>query len=298
MNIPYAVVADVAGQQSDKIARSWSAAIELELLKGPGRTDIRHVLHKGPLRIQRPFYPEGECCHVYLLHPPGGMVPGDELQVAIDLGTGAEALLTTPSAGKAYKSDKQKTAQLQGITAHISSDACLEWLPQETIIFDGAEAELRNDFHLSGNAKLLAWDIVVLGRRASGESFDAGRCLQRFTILRDGRPLLNERTLWEGGSDMLRANWGMANRWVSGSLFATLEADRATLDVLREGLAAQPYFDKCQAEWGLSQRRDVFMARYLGNSPEHCRKGFEYLWGQLRPLLNGREACRPRIWNT
>ncbi|GAB3369176.1 urease accessory protein UreD [Spongiibacter taiwanensis] len=298
MNAPnqISMSADIAGQSAT--APSWHAAIELGLRRGPLRTDVYHVLHKGPLRIQRPFYPEGDLCHLYLLHPPGGMVPGDELQVDLALEAGSSALVTTPSAGKAYRSDRQKTPQLQGICARVEEDACLEWLPQETIIFDGAEAELRNEFHLAAGAQLLAWDIVVLGRRASGESFDEGRCLQRFTILKEGRPLLSERTLWQGGSALLDGPWGMAGRWVSGSLFATLTADRALLDELRDGLAAQPYYDQCQAEWGLSQRRDLFMARYLGNSPEHCRRGFTYLWEKLRPLLNGRPACRPRIWNT
>lgn len=287
-----------AASAPDTWVRSWPAAIDIDFVSGPHRTAIRHVLHRGPLRVQRPFYPEGDCCHCYLLHPPGGMVPGDELQVSLALAPGAQVLLTTPSAGKAYRSDDSKTPQVQGIRAQLAGSACLEWLPQETIVFEGAEAELRNDIDLAADARLFAWDIVVLGRRASGEAFREGRCLQRFNIRRAGQPLLSERTLWQGGSALLDAPWGMAGRWVSGTLFATLEADRATLDGLRDGLAAQAYYAQCRGEWGLSQRGELFMARYLGDSPEHCRKGFEYLWGQLRPLFNGRGACRPRIWNT
>ncbi len=225
-------------------------------------------------------------------------VPGDELEVSLSLAAGAQALLTTPSAGKAYRSDHSKTPQLQGICARVDDGACLEWLPQETIVFEGAEVELRNAFELAATARLFSWDIVVLGRRASGEQFASGRCLQRFNITRGGRPLLSERTLWEGGAALLEAPWGMAGRWVCGSLFTTLEADRSTLDRLRQGLAEQLYYSQCRGEWGLSQRGELFMARYLGDSPEHYRRGFEYLWGQLRPLLNERPACRPRIWNT
>ena len=279
-------------------SKSWHAAIALVLRAGPVRTDLVRCDHQGPLRVQRPFYPEGECCHIYLLHPPGGMVPGDVLQIDLDLQACAQALLTTPAAGKLYRSDLAQTPQLQGIQASVAEGACLEWLPQETIVFEAAEGELHNRFELKGDAKLFAWDIVVLGRRASGEGFARGRCLQRVDILRDGRPLLAERTLWQGGSAMLDAPWGMAGRSVSGTLFATLSADGATLDSLRERLAAQPWFDLAGGEWGLSQRRDLFMARYLGDSPEHCRKGFEFLWQALRPLFKGQTASRPRIWNT
>jgi urease accessory protein len=279
--------------------KSWQASIELGFRAGKIRTDLVRSLHKGPLRVQRPFYPEDECCHVYLLHPPGGMVPGDALRVALNLDSGAHALLTTPSAGKVYRSDAAKTVQSQGVSAYVGSDACLEWLPQETIIFEGAEAELSNHFALHGNASLCAWDIVVLGRRASGECFSHGRCTQKIDVSRDGVLLLKERTEWLGGSRMLDAPWGMGGMSVSGTLFATLLCDQLMMDTLREGLAELVASRGwLPAEWGLSQKRDIFLARYLGNSPEQCRKGFIWLWSQLRPILNGRAACPPRIWNT
>jgi urease accessory protein len=279
--------------------KSWLASIELGFRAGKKRTDLVRSLHKGPLRVQRPFYPEDDCCHVYLLHPPGGMVPGDALRVVLNLDSGAHALLTTPSAGKVYRSDAAKTTQSQGVSAHVASDACLEWLPQETIVFEGAEADLSNHFALHGNASLCTWDIVVLGRRASGECFSRGHCTQKIDISRDGVLLLKERTEWLGGSRMLDAPWGMGGMSVSGTLFATLQCDQYMMDTLREGLA--DLVASCgwlPAEWGLSQKRDIFVARYLGDSPEQCRKGFIWLWSQLRPLLNGRTACPPRIWNT
>ncbi|WP_339677786.1 urease accessory protein UreD [uncultured Zhongshania sp.] len=279
--------------------KSWQASIELLFRPNKNRTDLVRSLHKGPLRVQRPFYPEDDCCHVYLLHPPGGMVPGDALRVSLELDTRAQALLTTPSAGKVYRSDTAKTVQSQGVSASVASGACLEWLPQETIVFEGAEAELSNQFHLHGDARLCAWDIVVLGRRASGEGFGRGRCLQKIAISRDGVPVLSERTEWLGGSRMLDAPWGMGGMSVCGTLFATVQCDQDVMDTLRDGLAELVASKGwLAAEWGLSQKRDIFLARYLGDSPEQCRKGFIWLWSQLRPLLNGRKACPPRIWNT
>ena len=300
MTAPVALASALAVQAAQITSvKSWPAAIELGLRAGENRTDLVRISHKGPLRVQRPFYPEGDCCHVYLLHPPGGLVAGDILRVAVSLAAGAQALLTTPSAGKVYRSDLAKTAQSQGVSADVADGACLEWLPQETIVFEGAEAELSNHFALQGDARLCAWDIVVLGRRASGEGFARGRCTQKIEISRDSKPLLVERTEWLGGSAMLNAPWGMAGASVSGSFFATMICDQAMMDKLRDGLvelAEQSTW--LAAEWGLSQKRDIFIARYLGDSPEQCRKGFAWLWSQLRPQFNGRTACSPRIWNT
>ncbi|MFT5887415.1 MAG: urease accessory protein [Zhongshania sp.] len=279
--------------------KSWPAAIQLDFRARAERTDLVRMEHKGPLRVQRPFYPEGDCCHVCLLHPPGGLVAGDTLRIAVNLQVGSHALLTTTSAGKVYRSDLAKTAQTQGVLAEVGDGACLEWLPQETIVFEGAEAVLSNVFNLQGEAKLCAWDIVVLGRRASGEGFNHGRCLQKIDIRRNGIPILAERTDYVGGSNMLDEPWGMASASVSGTLFATLVCDQQRMDDLRAGLAALAKDSNwLAAEWGLSQKRDIFLARFLGDSPEQCRKGFIWLWSQLRPLLNSREACPPRIWNT
>ena len=274
--------------------KHWAAAIELDFEKRGGRTVLVRSSHVGPLRVQRPFYPEGACCHLYLLHPPGGMVPGDELSVALSLSSGSHLLMTTPSAGKIYRSDAEATRQRQGVAAKVADAALLEWLPQETIVFEGAQGVLHNRFELSGDARLCAWDIVVLGRRASGEAFRRGRCEQLIEVYRDGRPLLHERTRYEGGSKMLEAPWGMASASVSGSMVVTLSATRDQLDALRESLAelALP------GEWGLSQKGELLLARYLGDSAEKARWGFEHIWTQVRPMMGQGAVSRPRIWNT
>jgi hypothetical protein len=106
------------------------------------------------LRVQRPFYPESrEVCHVYLLHPPGGLVSGDELQIDIAVGRDAWALLTTPGAGKVYGSDGQGVRQQQAL--RIARGGTLEWLPQEMILFDGARADLGTRVELEGDARFL-----------------------------------------------------------------------------------------------------------------------------------------------
>lgn len=275
-------------------ADGWQASLQLGLVCKAERTVLQTTRHFGPLRVQRPFYPEGPVCHLYLLHPPGGMVSGDNLTIDLQLGAAARALVTTPAAGKLYRVVEQGSPQYQGVSARIADAAVLEWLPQETIVFDGANGELLNCFDLQGSAQLIGWDIVCLGRRASGETFSRGQLKQRIEIYRDGRPLFIDRVNFVGGTDMLQSPWGMRGQAVSGTFFLTLTDDQEKaldMDNLRSQL---PNVE----QWGLSQRNSVLLVRYLGMSAEQCRRGFELIWQQLRPLLAGRQALRPRIWNT
>ncbi|MFT5578193.1 MAG: urease accessory protein [Paraglaciecola psychrophila] len=229
-------------------------------------------------------------CHLYLLHPPGGMVAGDSLAIAVNLAATAQSLITTPAAGKLYRVANGLT-QYQGVAANLGEGALLEWLPQETIIFNGAQGQLINRFELAGNAQLIGWDIICLGRRASGERFTSGQLQQSIEIYRQGRPLFIDRVHFVGGAELLDAPWGMNGATVSGTLFATLGDESLSLDALREQLPAGN-------NWGLTRRGEILLLRYLGDSSQDCRRGFEALWGQLRPLLLKRAPLRPRIWNT
>lgn len=283
-----------ADQYNAGYTRRWLAQLQLQFERGSQRTKLQRAKHVGPLRVQRPFYPEGDVCHLYILHPPGGIVPGDALSLDVTLQPGSTVLLTTPSAGKIYGSDARQHPQQQGFFANLREESCLEWLPQETIVFSGAQAELNNRFELQGTAQLIAWDIVCLGRHASGEQFRQGNCVQRIDVSRNGKPLLRECCHWQGGSALLDAQWGMGGNVVSGTLFATLETTRQQLDTWREAIEQL----RLLGEWGVSQKPGIFIARYLGMSAAECRRGFETLWSLLRPLVNGKLMCRPRIWNT
>lgn len=280
----------------ENLSSGWQAGLQLLLQKQTNRTVLKTVEHYGPLRIQRPFYPEGETCHLYLLHPPGGMVAGDNLAIAANLQKGAQALITTPAAGKLYRVAEHALPQYQGVEAHVDKEAVLEWLPQETIIFNGARGELNNCFNLQGDAKLIGWDIVCLGRKARGERFSYGSLTQRIEIYRDAKPLFIDRVHFEGGAEMLSAPWGMNNAVASGTMFVSLFDQEAPLDALRTLLNEGPW--PLETRWSVSCRGEILLIRYLGDSAEICRRGFEACWQLLRPKLIGREVHRPRIWNT
>jgi urease accessory protein len=270
----------------------WQARLELGFRVRGARTILAHRRHTGPLQVQRAFYPDGErACHVYILHPPGGVVGGDALTISVGVERGAHALLTTPAAGKLYRSDGAGAQLSQEL--NVADGAWLDWLPQETIAFDGARAVSATRVALTGTAGFIGWEILCLGRPAAGETYAHGEFVQRFEIWRDGAPLWWERNALAGGTPALHASWGLAGRSVVATLVAVGRAPSA-LPALRELLNAEPD----DGEFAVSQLRDVLVCRYLGNSAEQARAGFIAAWRLLRPALWGIEASPPRIWAT
>jgi len=281
----------------DTTPRHWLARLDLELEQRGQRTSMIHASHEGPLRVQRPFYPESDGrCHIYILHPPGGMVIGDELRLTTALKPGAKGLLTTPSAGKIYGSGEQNLRQRQHIEFSLSEASELEWLPQETIVFNGAAGELSTRVHLQGNAKFFGWDILRLGRIAGNQPFVSGCCVQKIELHRDGRPLFMERNLLKAGSEFMGARWGAQSANTLATLIATLSVSRSQIDQLVENLNSLNSEE--QSTWGVTQKKDILIVRYLGNCVVTCRKGFSLTWQSLRNEFCGKAAVTPRIWNT
>ena len=270
----------------------WVARLELGFRARDARTVLASRRHVGPLQVQRPFYPDGErACHVYILHPPGGVVGGDSLTIDAGVERGAHALLTTPAAGKLYRSDGANAQLTQELK--VADGAWLEWLPQETIAFDGARVTSETRVTLTGTAGFIGWEILCLGRPAADEIYAHGEFMQRFEIWRDGAPLWWERNALAGGAPVLNAPWGLAGRSVVATLVAVGRAP-GVLPALRELLNAE----HDDGEFSVSQLHDVLVCRYLGNSAEQARAGFTAAWRLLRPALWGVEAVPPRIWST
>src|SRR6185436_15824208 len=170
----------------------WHAALELGFAAASGATRLARRKHRGPLVVQRPFLPEGPgVAHVYVLHPPGGLVGGDELTLDVEVDAGAHALVTTPAASKIYRTNGAAVRQVQRL--RVAGGATLEWLPQEAIIYDGARATLETRVELGPGARFIGFDAVCFGLPARRAPFESGHCRQMFEIFRDGRPLLIER---------------------------------------------------------------------------------------------------------
>lgn len=272
----------------------WRAELQMQLARRGDASRLVATRHVGPLRLQRPFYPEGERHpHVYLLHPPGGMVPGDSLDIDIAVGEQASGLVTTPASGKVYDVGERALPQRQRVTIEVADGGVVEWLPQDTLFFNGARYVGETTVNLRGSAQAILWDIATLGRRAGGFPFEAGAVSQKLSIYRNGQPLLLENMTLHAESPLLNAPWGLGGARTWGTLVATGTLDKALLEPLRE-LAA----DRSEARCSVTALKSVVIARYLGQCPLQAMRFFQDVWQLLRPNLIGREACAPRVWAT
>ncbi len=250
--------------------------------------------HVGPLRVQKALYPEGDdVCQAILLHPPSGIVGGDHLEIAARVGPAAHAQLITPGAGKWYRSAGPDASQT--IRFEVQENAVLEWLPQETIVFDGARSQMDIRVTLAADGRYLGWDIVCMGRRAAGERFTQGQIALHTRIEREGQPLWLERGHIAGNDPMLDSPAGWASASVCATLLATVPNRVETSPLLESCRALQP---ADHATHGITALPGLLVARYLGHSSEAARLWFAALWEILRPALLGRPAVAPRLWNT
>lgn len=264
----------------------WHAELALRFARRRERTVLAARHQRGPLLVQRPFYPEADgVCHAYVLHPPAGIVGGDDLRMSFELEPEAHALVTTPAATRWYFSHGRDAQVVQH--AALADGATLEWLPQETLLFDGAHARLATRIDLSGSARFCGWEILGLGRPACGERFLNGAIDFRFEVFRDGQPLLLERL--RGGAGGLPGLRGHA----ACATFIATPADASALEAAREVLRAAP--DTLGAATLIG---DTLVARGLAARCEPLMTALAELWSAARPLILGRVAVPPRIWRT
>lgn len=271
----------------------WLATLDLEFERRAATTVLVGRKHYGPLRIQKPLYPEGpDMCHAIVLHPPAGIAGGDRLQVNATVGVGAQALLTTPGASKWYRSGGAFAEQ--GVMLKVGAGATVEWLPQENILFNGAEAQMHTTVDMAAGARFIGIETLCFGRRSSGETFTRGSMRLGMDIRFEDKLIWRERGIIEGNSALMHSPVGLAGYSVCSTVFA------AGTDVPPETLAAcrQVTVTETGSRSGMSAMPKLFVGRYLGHSPEAARHWFVELWRHLRQPLLGREMVVPRIWNT
>lgn len=262
----------------------WSAHLQLRFVLREGVTRLGARRHFGPLLVQRPFYPEGAPCHVYVLHPPGGIVAGDRLELDISLERGSHALLTMPGASKFYRSVGPTARLAQRF--HLAADSTLEWLPQDSIFFKGAKATLESRFTLEAGARLLAWETLCLGRPVMQERFEQGALDSLLSIDQAGEIGLHER---------LRVRGGRLEKLGGHPLLATFCATPANPDTLE---AVRPHLDGLGIPAGATLLGSLLVIRLLDHDNQHLQHTLQRLWQVLRPAVLGLSACPPRIWAT
>lgn len=272
---------------------SWEALLQLGLTCKEDKTVLSKRCHFGPLTLQRPFYPENNgTCHLYILHPPGGVVGGDSLSIDVLCGEGTSTLFTTPGASKFYRSNGFTARQNQKLV--VKDNACLEWLPQETILFDAAKVRSSTKIQLCKSSLFIGWEIVSFGRPACKEEFMQGMFKQSFEIWKDDEPLLIDRVTVHDRAEVFNSLWGLRAQPVMG-LLTIVNNDPSMLEKAK--LKVQEMIDDV-SRLSVTVIGSVLVCRCLDVNSMSIRNMFIQIWKSIRMLILGKEPCEPRIWAT
>ncbi len=271
---------------------SWKATLNLSFAERNNKTILTSKKHSGPLMVQKPFYPESNgCCHIYLIHPPGGIVGGDSLSLNAQLNNNSHALITTPAATKFYRSTGIQASQNQTIT--LKTNAILEWLPQETVYFNDTNANSTTRININSSNRFFAWEIQCLGLPAQKEYFISGQCRQKLEVWRDNKPILLEINRLIGGDELFDANWGLQGYKSVGTFVTT---DRDTIINLEAINNVTLQFNDLSSSY--TSFNGLFIVRAMSAYAEKIKDFFAALWKILRPQILQLESSTPRIWYT
>ncbi len=275
--------------------RGWQAKLSLGFAVKNNKTVLAHRQQYGPLAVQRPFYPEKNICHTYLLHPPGGVVGGDTLTIHTNVDSHAHALVTTPGATKFYRSAEQWAEQTQCLT--VSDGGILEWLPQENIFFNDAKVKLNSTIILAETARFMGWEMHCFGRPALNEGFDNGSLMGKTEIQIAGKKILIERLALEGEDCPFYIN-GLRGFSLSSSLYITNKDPIVfeMVQVLLNNICKRYHlFDLVI---GVTQLEGLMVIRALANWSETILSVFVEIWQLVRQQWFHEIPARPRIWAT
>lgn len=274
---------------------TWHAELSLDYLNENLRSVARYA-HKGPLRILKSLYPEGDAvCHNVLVHPPGGLVGGDLLDLQVTVGPGAHGLVTTPGATRFYKSEAGLATQQ--LKARLEEGARLEWFPLEAIAYNQCDALNRTVFDLSPSAEMMAWDITALGLPAAGMPFVQGTFRQHLEIK---GAWLERGTLRASDTRLMNSPLGLAGRkcmatlvFASGSAIASARLERS-LASARERMEAH----SLRLQAGVtSPHPNIMVARVLAPVTEPAMQLLKQIWAAWRQDLWQLSSTPPRLWN-
>jgi urease accessory protein len=273
----------------------WHAQLDIDYRLEAARTVARHI-HSGPLRILQSLYPEGDTvCHNVLVHPPGGLVGGDTLDMSIRCQSGSHALITTPGATRFYRSDGPLALQRTHI--QMADESRLEWLPLEALCYSACQAENRLTMQLEPGAELLGWDVTALGLPNAQQPFDNGRYCQHIEI---PKVWLERGVIDASDQRLLNSPAGLAGMRCMASIFfatgATLDRHRKqrALDCARELLAQYALAGSAGAT---SPNGRVMVVRVLAPLVEPAMDMLRQLRNAWRKELWSMDPVSPRIWS-
>lgn len=276
--------------------QGWHARLALTYGYRRQKTRLIHSQRLGPLSVQRAFYPEGEVCHSYLLHPPGGVVGGDSLDIHIEVQPQAHALITTPGATKFYRSQGKPAFVQQHL--FVAEQATLEWFPHENIYFPGSSVNMNTQIHLTAQSRFIGWDIQCLGRPVIQERFEAshgysGMIKARLQLTIDQQPLLIEH--FKTNNEQLQLSpSGLRGFPMQATLLMT-PGDNTLLERIQTLVEG---YEDASILMAATRLESVLVIRLLGHQTQPLLAAMKRLWIELRPLIVQKTPCEPRIWLT
>ncbi|MBU2872252.1 urease accessory protein UreD [Colwellia sp. E2M01] len=299
-------IGSTCNKSSTITKNSWLANLSLEFSFTPNGTQLTRTKRNGPLSVQKAFYPEGlDCAHIYLLHPPAGIVSGDELRINIQVNENAHSLVTTPGANRFYRAREDLTIgdskQVQHCELVLANQAICENFPLETIVYEGADGFNTVDVHLQNESAYLGWDITCLGLPSSEQPFKQGRYTQLNRVYCAGTLIYHDRIAIKSNNNIHHHKAGLNKHNVFATFMAYAPSgllsendNKVLLEKLRETMIAA----NAEYKVSISQIRQLLVIRYLGQHAEECKALFVQLWQQIRPLYLNKAANIPRVWHT
>ncbi|MEA5465624.1 urease accessory protein UreD [Leptothoe sp. PORK10 BA2] len=284
----------VQAEQPTQEDQCWRGSLDLQFAKINGKTFPKRAYSTAPLRIQRPFYPAAapNNCQSVIVHTAGGMVGGDQLDIAITAETDTQALITTAAAHKVYRTEDNWAEQTIRMT--VEPGAYVEWLPQELILFNGGRFRQTVRVELEPSGVWIGWDVTRFGRSARGETLTQGHWRSQTEIWQQGTPLWIDRQQLTGGTEVLHSYHGLAGYPVVGTFLLLGQAMASEhITAIRTLIETQ---GPTPGELGVTQLEQGLVVRYRGPSSQMARQYFMHIWQYLRTETLGKKAYIPRVW--
>lgn len=268
-----------------KQLNSWKGFLFLRFKYKNKKTYLHTKKNFGPLFVQNTFYPEDKICHVYILHPPGGLVGGDNLYIKNYLEEKSKVLVTTPSASKFYKSNGKIVNVKYKI--FLEKNTTLEWLPQNNIFFSNSLVNIENEFFIKSESKLIIWDTLCLNNLLNKKKNNKSILISSLKIWKKNVILLNEKIR------IIKGNLSILFNKKILSMLIAMPADINILKFIRK-------FNNINKNIiiGSTLIKDILIIRIIGNDNILIQKIMKNMWKKLRIKIIGIKPCIPRIWFT
>ena len=272
----------------------WHARLQLDYSRENARTVARFE-HNGPLRILQSLYPEGDAiCHNVMVHPPGGLVGGDTLDITATVAPGAHGLLTTPGATRFYRSTGELA--LQRTRLSVAEGARLEWLPLEALCYNACNAENHLTLNLAPGAECMGWDVTALGLPHANQPFETGRFVQHLEV---PGLWLERGAINAADHRLMQSPLGLAGHRCVASLFfaAGTPLDRTRRDAALDAARAVMDAHALEATAGAtSPNAQMVVVRVLAPQVEPAMQLLKAVRVAWREVMWGLAGEAPRIW--